>query len=71
MSMYKVRIKLAGCDDSTYVEQTITQSQLEFLSLLEHDSKENSRYGCMPTLSYKIEKTILDDEGSDPVRYGL
>lgn len=50
----RVEISLDGCDDSTYLEVDIDESQKVFIEKLSEMSKKNSTYGCMPTLSFKI-----------------
>ena len=48
--MRKVEMLFIGCDDETYMEMVMTDSELEFLKRLEKLSKENSEYSCQPIL---------------------
>ncbi|HEL1665506.1 hypothetical protein [Streptococcus suis] len=45
-----VRISLYGCDDTTYIDTDVTVEEYDFLRKLKRLSKENSSYGCQPTL---------------------
>ncbi|MDW8637052.1 hypothetical protein Q7V72_03400 [Streptococcus suis] len=50
-----VRISLYGCDDVTYIDTNVTKAEYIFLEKLEKLSKENSSYGCQPTLGVVIK----------------
>ena len=49
--MMDVRISLYGCDDTTYIDTEVTVEEYNFLQKLSLLSKENSDYGCQPTLN--------------------
>lgn len=51
---YKVGIH--GCDDSTYLIVDLTAEEAALVERLAAMSKEESAYGCMPTMA--IEKHI-------------
>jgi len=46
----RVRITLAGCDDTTRIDLDVTKEQYEFLVHLNKLSGEASEYGCQPVL---------------------
>lgn len=54
----KIELQLVGCDDTTVWEKEITGEQFDFLSQITEESKEHSKYGCMPTLKFKILNTV-------------
>lgn len=46
----KVKIGLLGCDDTTSIDTDVTVEEYNFLLRIQELSRENSSYGCQPTL---------------------
>lgn len=54
--MIPVRIVLAGCDDSTYVDTEVTQDQFGLLHNIAEWSREASAYNCQPVLDVVVRE---------------
>ena len=49
MKQYKISID--GCDDSTYINISLTDNEAEVIGRVCDQSQIESTYGCMPTMS--------------------
>ncbi len=48
--LYKCKVYLHGCDDSTVFELEVTEDEMYLLKEVEILSKLTSSYGCMPIM---------------------
>jgi hypothetical protein len=70
----KYRIKVSGCDDSTYINRDLTEQEYAFLVSIAADITEASTYGCMPTMTL-IDYETVEKEAAEEARleaeYGI
>lgn len=51
--LYKCKVYLHGCDDTTEFEMEITEDEMRLLKEVEILSKATSTYECMPIMEIK------------------
>lgn len=49
----KYRVEVYGCDDSTSVEEELTDREYDFLKRIADNITNASEYGCMPTMNIR------------------
>lgn len=59
--LFRVEIRLNGCDDTTKFELEVSDEQFEFLRTIARLSTEASTYGCQPTLRVKRYASSQED----------